>query len=548
MRRIISLLLFLSSVGAGHAFAQRLSSETSSIIPWQMRSALDSLQPGMPKEYPQEFQFLALYYNHAVVSNVYSANPFTGEVVGRLFGSNSSRTGGPTAVYFEQRLLPFFIYQPKLFDGKAILRASFEIDWTWGDESYLAGGNRGGAFNADRVNIQTQNIELELVPSKGWAVNLGMQRLYDTPYNPYRTGASTLLSTGYRLAFWGSDAAGISVRRDWDFSRVKAGFYQLYERDPERNNDVVLWEAMAETDVTPTWRQGFSFWYVYDRANSQAGIATINEGLNSNLTGWMGTQFFSFPYSDLSDLNNRYAADIVWLGTFWSVNPEFTMGRWGMSGYAISNLGTVEYFDKDSWKKGADIFGHALNVRGGYKYGQTVDDAVTAEVLYTSGDTDGNADKKYEGVITGNMWGFPGSIYVGHGAYLLLPHGNVVNRYIAAIGDISNLGYGLTAVIVNAQTALVPNKLIAKIGGATAYSLIAPKGGKSDIGTEINAKVQYNFGPFMSAEFHTAYLALGDFYKSSLVNATPPPVPGSFISPKPHDPWTAFVSFRWLMF
>ncbi len=113
-----------------------------------------------PKDYPREFQFLAFYYTQAVASSVYSANPFTGEVIGRLFGDNQSKTTPGTAMYMEQRIIPFFIYQPKLFDGRAVLRAAFEIDWTWGDESYLVGGNRGGGFNGGRVNIQTQNIEL----------------------------------------------------------------------------------------------------------------------------------------------------------------------------------------------------------------------------------------------------------------------------------------------------------------------------------------------------------------------------------------------------
>jgi len=92
----------------------------------------------LPLEHDREFQFLAFFINQGVSSNFYPKNDLLkGQVIGRLFGQNSTNTSTENQTfYFEQRLLPFFIYQPKLFDGKAILRASFEIDWTWGDVAY----------------------------------------------------------------------------------------------------------------------------------------------------------------------------------------------------------------------------------------------------------------------------------------------------------------------------------------------------------------------------------------------------------------------------
>ncbi len=142
----------------------------------------------LPGDYNQEFQFLAFFLNQGVTSNFFPENTLLkGQVIGRLFGQNTTNTSNDKiTMYAEQRLLPFFIYQPKLFNGKAVLRASFEIDWTWGDVAYGTGGNTGSAISADQVNIQTQNVELELIPAPGWMVNIGLQRLYDTPYNPYR--------------------------------------------------------------------------------------------------------------------------------------------------------------------------------------------------------------------------------------------------------------------------------------------------------------------------------------------------------------------------
>jgi hypothetical protein len=296
---------------------------------------------------------------------------------------------------------------------------------------------------------------------------------------------------------------------------------------------------MFEKDMTPLWKQGLSLWYVRDRANGQTGVSTINEGLYSDLVDWNGAFKFSFPYSNFSDPENRYQADIFWAGTFWSVNPEFTMGRWGMSGFVMSNFGTVEYHDQ-VWKKSADILGLAANIRGGYPYGQTSDDAVTADFLYTTGDDNGTTDKQYSGVVTGNTWGFPGAIFVGTGSYILLPHGNVVNRYIAAIGDISNMGLGTAALVLNASCGVIPNKLSLKVGAAHGISNVTPRGGGSTIGTEVNARAVYNLGVFLSVEFHAAYMWLGDFYDSPLTNASR--------TSRPDNPWTSMAVFRWLIF
>ncbi|MCK6602545.1 MAG: hypothetical protein L6Q77_12060 [Bacteroidetes bacterium] len=488
----------------------------------------------VPKVPVKEFTYIGFYYTHVVGTNFYATNDLLkGQIVGRLFSSNYTNTAKKVATYAEQRYLPFFIYQPKLLDGKAILRASFEIDWTWGDASYGVGGNFGSAFSADQVNIQTQNVELELIPAKGWAINFGLQRLFDTPNNPYRTGLTTLTTTGYRLAFWGSDAVGVSVRQDADYYRWKAGAYQLYENNVQENDDVIMSEAMLELDITPTWKQGFSGWYVFDRGNGEGGVSVLGQGLNSMLNDYNGT--FSFNFGGA-----KYKADVVWMGTFWNRNAELNLDCWGLSGFVVANMGKAQLDTTGSWVTGADILGFAANLRAGYKYGQTGDDIVTADFIYTSGDDNGIKDKKYSGVITGNTWGSPGGIFIGHGAYILFPHGNVVNRFVAAVSDISNIGYGVAGGTLNLHHDFIPYKLMGKVGMASALSPVSPKGGGSYIGTELNFKIRYTPRVFMDIELHGAYLALGDFYDSPLVNGGQ--------SNRHKDPWTLFTSFRWLMF
>lgn len=502
----------------------------------QVPAVYKDLNEKTKDEANKEFRFLAYFYNHVVNTNVYPTSDFLkGQVVGRLYGPNTSTTSSEKSpFYFEQRILPFFLYSPKLFDGKATLRASFEIDFTWGDGSYGSGGNAGAAISADQVNLQTQNIEIELIPAKNWTVNLGLQRMYDTPYDPYRTFFDKMLNTGSRLNLWGTDGVGVTVRRQADYSTFKASFFQLYENEIQSNDDVQLMELQYLRLLTHKWNAGASMFYVRDRGNGQGGPSILGQGLNSSLASFNGT--FRFPFSAVP-----YKADVAWLGLSAGYNEDYMLDQFFGSGYVRYNFGSVSLQDTDDWQDGPSIAGLAANVRTGYRHGQTINDLVWLDAMYTSGDQNGLADNNYSGVMTGNTWGTPGALHVGHGGYLLFPHANVVNRYIAAVTDISNMGYGISSLHINASKDIIPHKLNAKLGFAGAFSNAIPNGGGTYIGTEANVTVAYQLGVFMSLEFHAANLWLGDFYDSKIVN-------GDENGVRPVNPYTAFVAFKWLMF
>ena len=497
----------------------------------------------IPEKANKEFQFLAFFINQAVTSNIYPENDFLkGQTVGRLFGGNTTTTSSERrSAYVEQRLIPFFIYKPSLFNGKATLRAAFEIDWTWGDVAYGVGGNFGGGFSADQVNLQTQNLEIELNPAKGYYINLGLQRIFDTPYNPYTTMFDKMTQTGYRLAYFGTDGVGVSARKDWDFARMKAGYYKLYENYVHLNDDVTLMELTGEKDVSRAWKVGGSAYYMRDRGNGAGGVSILGQGFNSLLASHNGT--FRFNYGAAP-----YHSDVVWLGTFFNRNADTWLDPWTVSGFVNVNLGKADtlQLSTEKYLKATNILGFAANGRVSYRYGQTANDNISMDLLYSSGDADALKDGKYSGVITGNQWGAPGAIFVGSGSYLLMPHGNVVNRCTPAVMDISNMGYGLTYANLSASKGIIPNKLNTKIGVSAGLSNVQPAGGGAFIGAEVNGNIQYNFGPYMSLELHGAYLSLGDFYDSKQA-AYGSPVNGD-IDGRPANPWTAFLVFKWLMF
>ncbi|MCC6410618.1 MAG: hypothetical protein IT270_03100 [Saprospiraceae bacterium] len=496
--------------------------------------AVDSAVPARANK---ELQVYCYFYTQGVAANWFPKNDFLkGQIVGRLYGANTTTTSDSlTAYYAEQRAIPFFVYQPKIFDGKATLRASFEIDWTWGDAAYGSGGNFGSAISADQVNLQTQNLEMEYRPAKYWSVNIGLQRLYDTPHDLYRTLFDKFATTGYRLAYWGTDGVGISVRRESDYTKLKAGYYKLYENNVELKDDVTLVELTGQQNLGDTWNVGASAYWVSDNSSGKGGVSILGQGLPSILTSYNGA--YRFPLGA-----DPYRADIVWLGGFFSRNEDFMRDRFLLSGFVNYNLGTVEQRPESggSYRKTVDISGLSANLRGGYRYGQTPGDAITADVIFTTGDSDGLADGTYNGVITGNTWGTPAGIYIGHGGYMLFPHGNVVNRYVSAVSDISNIGYGIAGGTLNLAKDIIPNKLHSKIGTAFAFSPVAPNGGGNVLGVEGNAKVVYDLGAFMSIEGHAAYLSQGDFFDAPSVNGDS--------ATRPTNPWIAFLCFRWLIF
>ncbi len=478
----------------------------------------------------KEFSFIGYYFVRSAASDVAPTNEFLkGQVVGRLFGGNTTRTGPRTSLYTEQRFMPMITYTPRLFDGWAKMRMSFEFDWTWGDANYGAGGNFGGGFAGDFVNMQTQNLFIEFRPQKNLIINTGLLRFYDNIRVPYNTPTDHLVYKGFRLALFGSDATGIGLHYSpLQYLHLKLGGYQLYENNVEQDDDVFLFEVAGEYDLDIVNTVGLHAYYLQDHANGEGGVSILGQGLNSNLSNYNGV--FNF---DLG--NQQYKADIFWLGTTFHGNPLLDQGRFGYNGFAFTTVGRV-----DADTRNVDVMGFAANARFAYKYGRTTNDHIAFDLLYSSGDDNGIDDNEYSGVLTGNNWTSPGAVFFSHGLYILLPHGNVVNRFLGAVVDIQNIGYGFTGGSATAAYDIIPNKFRAKAGFGYGMANAEPDGGGSIIGTEYNINLRYTLRVFMDLELHAAYMQLGDFYDSPEVN-------GGVVE-RPRDPWTVFATLRWIMF
>ena len=500
----------------------------------ELPAAVDRSQR-IPDPKAPEFRFIGYWFTRASVSDVAPTNELLqGQIIGRLFGPNTTNTG-KTANYVEQRFVPMFIYSPSILDGVATFRSLFKIDMTWGDAAYGVGGNKGGGLNAGQVNLQTLLANVDIHPTDApWNVVVGLQRVFDNVRDPNLSAVSTAQTSGYKLAYWGTQGVGMSffslLNKE---TQLRAGYYQLYENIITENDDVSLWMLDAESRIAPRLEVGADAWFVWDRGKNNGGISVLGQGLNSSLAEYNGAVRLSFPTS-------KYEANIAWLGGHASYNRDFATSRFWWDAFVMANIGTIDTVGVSGTASYADIFGVAANGSLNYKYGQTVNDRISFEALYTTGDNNGAADKQVSSVITGNVYGSPTGIYSNHRALMLFPDAKVVNRYYSAVQDISNMGYGVTGLFLNASQDVVPNKIMVKTGLAAAISNTTPRGGGNLVGTEVNVEAQYTYKVFLTFGISAGYMKMGDFYDS-------PDVTYNRVRPS-HDPWVVFVNMMWLMF
>lgn len=485
---------------------------------------------------PGEFQFIGYSFTRTTTTNITPVNDvLQGQVIGRLFGRNSTETVDRAGFYTEQRFVPLFVYRPSILDGYATFRGLFKIDYTWGDQAYGLGNNRGGAISGGNINLQTLMANVDIRPPGSWYnVVIGLQRIFDSPYDPNVLGLDFFQTTGYKLSFWGTQAVGASwYMRPHQAINARLGFFQLWENQITRDDDVFIVMGDVATRPSPKIELGFNLWYLRDTAKGAGGISVLGQGLTSALSEYNGAPRINFSGAS----SQRYKADLFWAGTNINWNRNFVHGPTSFNAYAITNFGNISPIDENF--DDVSVLGATFNAQVAYRYGMTNNDRVWLEGIFTTGDEDGAADGTLNSVLTGNVWGSPVGIYSSHRAMLLFPDPQVVNRYYSMVHDISNMGLGVAGGSVNFMKDIIPHKFSAKVGSAIAFSNYALPGGGNHIGTEINGELKYNLRVFLTLGLSGGYVFTGDFYDAPAATSS---------GVHPDNPWVAFVSLTWLMF
>ncbi len=478
---------------------------------------------------------LGLFQLRLTRSSIVTTNPFLdGQVVGALGGTNGTTTDlDDRSMAVEQRADAFLTWAPPVLDGRAALTAGFEVDFAWGDQAYQTGGNKGGGFGADQVNLQTRRLYASFQPDLGadqqLTVIAGLQFLADGPYDPHSSGPDALFRHGGGLMFWGSEAAGLSaygVARGpgGDLLHYRLGGYTLVENGTASPDDVTLWMADAEAHPVYAIDLGAHAWWLKDNSGGSGG-GTLGLGPTSQLSDLQGGPRLSFVGDDGTAA--EVDADLVWLGADAGYNRELRQGPVGLRASGFLNLGRLYV----TGQRDVEVRGWLtdLEVRGRWAPGAGSE--ARAELLATS--RDGTGRDAYTGVVTGNSYGVVGALWATHGTLLLFSDPRAINRQVAVVADVSNRGDGLVAATGSLGWDPIPDRLTLR---GTAAHARRPDG--DALGTEFNGALLVHPLPLLDLSLEAAVVTGAQVVDPSTADLTVLPA----------NPWTVFLHAQWILF
>jgi hypothetical protein len=492
--------MLLSSLVACGLLASTASARTPGLPPEARardaaRTDAASSGPERPDAVPTEpaqgsgLTFIGTTASRWLLSNVVTTSPLVnGQVVGVLGGTNTTTVGAEGAASAEQRLGAFFRFAPPALDGRLALDAAFEIDFGYGDASYGTGGNTGGAFGGDQVNLQTRRLASRVRLARDVDAVVGLQFVADGASDPGASGLDELVRAGGRLLVVGSEAAGASIYgkvRDAageERARWRGGVYTLWEQSVGTADDVTLW--MADVQIAPAYatRAGVHAWFLQDASGGTAGV--LGSGPASALSELQGGPRLPLRATGEAQGMSPHA-QVLWLAGDAGYNAGLDRGRVGGSAVFVGNLGIVNGPGVVPMGIQGGLFD--AEVRGRWAAG--AGSVLRAEVVLATGD--GPGEDYYTGVVTANSWGIVGAVATTHGCLLLFPDAHAVNRQVAAVYDVANQGRGLAAMTATAGWDVVPDRwtVSATLGHAR-------NGDGSPAGTEVNVRGSLRPWPF----------------------------------------------------
>lgn len=460
--------------------------------------AMEVVQPQAPPP-SNGFRYLGLVQTRSSATNIATENAFyNGQLVGQLGGSNSTVVleDGPPAMYTELRANNFLSYAPPILDGQVQLNVGFEIDFAFGDLSYGEGGNTGGGFGADQVNLQTRRINVAVTPKDWLKLTFGQQFVNDGVHDPASAGPQDLFRSGGGLIFFGSEATGLAAHGHHDTPagtlwRWRAGAFTLSENASALQDDVSLFVADAEWHPIYATTFGLHAWHLRDRSGGLGGVFGL--GPTSALSELQGGPRLDLR-ADPADPAPGVDVDLNWLSADAGYNAALSEGPLGLRALATWNLGRL-YVDG---LPDVAVSGILLNGEARFRYAPGQGSIIRIEGLLSSGD-DADPDR-YTGVLTANSYGIVGAVYNTHGCVLLFPDLFSINRAVADSFDVSGAGQGVRAVTGSVGYDPIPDRLTVQLGGGHAQI------GDSERSTsEINLRVIGEPYLFMNLGVTAAY-------------------------------------------
>lgn len=407
-------------------------------------------------------------------------------------GAPSLRTDQPgdeaqTNAFVEQR------FRVKFDFGDENVKAVWylESDMYWGDSGGSSAPNparnSGGALGADKVQMETKNIYVWFkVPDTSIDVTVGLQGQSDAYAG---------------VLYGGADMAGIFLNGKYEPVKYTLGWAKLYENTAHKTDDMTLYVARADFVPAKDAKLGVNFYFLQDDSAKNTSATALPSAVLAG-EGFKGKVYMP------------------------GIDGTFKAGPATITGFLQYQTGKYEPIDPTA--SSVDVSAYLVDLRADMAVGPG---KMFIEGLYLSGGD--NPDDKYKAPITlATRESSPGgnSSYTRTNMAILLASPDTIGVSQCLIGcsggesgsDPGNGGRGITHFAAGyAQNLNAKTKIQANVGYLAATKKLVTdttvKG--KDMGTEINARVDYNIVKGLDVGLVAAYAFIGDFYNSNVAGS-----------------------------
>lgn len=428
--------------------------------------------PAMADMTPTNLKVSGFYRSKAWLSN--------------FFGQSSLPLGDAeaTSAFVEQR------FRVKFDFGAENVKAVWylESDMLFGDSAGSmqpagpATRNQGGALGGDKVQTETKNIYVWFkVPDTSMDFKVGLQAQSDA----------------YAGFIYSADMAGIFMTGKYEPVTWKLGWARLYEYQNQRTDDRTLY--VAETKFAPAKEVslGLNFYFLQDDSDKAAPHGNVGNA----------PPLVAYPHS----------LKVYMPG----VTASFKAGPVTISGFGMYQFGELEATLPANVD--LDINAYLVDLRADLNLGPG---KFFIEGLYTSGgDRGATGTDDYEAPITlATNEASPGgnSAYSRANMHILMSSPDTINISQCLLGcsggiassDPGNGGRGMWIVATGFGMNLAPKvKGQINAGYLSATETLATESRDEEMGTEFNARLDYNLAKGLDVGVIGAYAIIGDFFE-----------------------------------
>jgi hypothetical protein len=433
-----------------------------------------------------------------------NSNYVNGGGTGYLFSSAGVADGVTTKNWVEQRARIF--YSAKANDTLKLVTA-FELDSTWGKDSYTVDrANGGSALGADTINLETKWVYLDFnVPSTPVNVKAGLQGLNDS-YKGLFVGA-------------GADAAGVVVTAPAGPATLTAGWFRLDDR-------TVAPVATTATSVNITNTSGNAGNVTFTDGKKTRDLFLVDGKIAITKDIKVGGSYYMVMNngSQQSATNANVPAAAITTSTDYllhvlGANVAAAVGPASLDGYFLYEFGNM-----NTTKQHINSF--AANVAGKVKIGSL--GAVKANLLFVDGGNSlgGKTSNQFININNETSAAFSENGLGGSfgNMFLLVRNSGVStnDQYIAY--ESSNRGMGILGGSAGFD-ATITDKLFVNSNAGILYTAKKQNNKNSCQGLEINTEVGYKVYDNLTASVQGAYVFLGSFYRNGGIGSTRPSDP-----------------------